>query len=208
MQAELQTLRLGRGRLPAAWLRAGVDRTHYRWQAHDGGGGRLLLGPDENGDWWRLGDFADESPASAAADSARRWLLRLNDLGEGLHVVEHVLLRPRTAAAPQRALGVGAGFHSLRVTVVFPGWSARTQLAAFRAFAEETVQINTPAHVHAHCLWLDFDAMHAFEAAFQAWLAALRAAARAPADAAAALAADEAAGVVIEILLGHGIPRE
>jgi hypothetical protein len=207
-RADLQSFGLGRGELPAEWLSLGVERGRYRWRALDGSRGELLLGPDADGLWWRLGDFADETAAAAAADTLRRWLLRLNDLGEGLHVVEHVLLRPRSAGAPQHGLGVGAGFHALRLTVVFPAWTVRTRLAGFRAFADETVQINTPAHLSAQCLWLDFDEMQAFEAAFQAWLEALRRFFADPGQPAAAEAADVAACDVITLLLAHGVPRD
>lgn len=147
----------------------GVNRERYRWRPNPRGkAGRLVLVDESERPCQDLGAFGQASEAAHLADTMRRRLLRLNDACEGLHLVEHVLLRPR--GQPR----CDAGFHSLRVTVVLPDWTARTSRPDFRAFAEETVQINTPSHVAAECLWLDFPAMRAFERLYAAWARQLR----------------------------------
>lgn len=178
--AALRRLRQERS-LHAALLIHGVNRQRYGWRPNPRGkGGRLLLGPDRSGDpngvadgserWWDLGAFADEAAAARIADKLRRRILRLNAASEGFHMVEHILLRPRTPGAT----GFDPAFHPLRATFVFPGWTARTCRGPFRHFADETVQINCPAHVAARCLWLDFPQMQQFERLQGAWLNALR----------------------------------
>lgn len=153
-----------------------VNRERFRWlpDEGDGAGGRLLL-TDPHDNWRELHAFASEAEAGAFATRLRRRLLALNDACDGLHIVEHILLRRRaTGAAPD------PDFHALRATFVFPDWTARTSRAAFRRFAAETVAINCPAHVLAQCLWLDFGQMKRFEALFIAWMARLKAHATAP----------------------------
>ena len=160
-----------------------VNRERFRWQPDaEGLGGRLLL-TDADERRRDLGVFASEPEAAELAQRLRRRVLRLNDACEGLHIVEHILLRPRCGAA------IDAEFHGLRATFVFPDWTARTSRPAFQRFAVETVEINCPAHVAGQCLWLDFAGMRLFEARFAAWTARLRAHGRALGEAARAVAA-------------------
>jgi hypothetical protein len=58
--------------------------------------------------------------------------------------------------------------------LVFPGWTARTSRQEFRDFAEETVSINSPAHVAVQCIWLSLSEMREFEGVFGAWMGTLR----------------------------------
>ncbi|WP_293905372.1 hypothetical protein [Phenylobacterium sp.] len=182
----------------AALFVHGVYRRRYRWQWDtESTGGRLLLGADEDERWWwDLGRFRDEAHAGHLADCLRRRLLRLNDACEGLHIVEHILLRPRGPGSK----AVDAAFHALRVTLVFPDWTVRTARPAFRDFAEETVQINCPAHVAAECIWLDFAAMRTFEARYAAWMAEL---VRHTAGQGDVAALDAAAAALVEGLRPH-----
>lgn len=158
--------------IPAAFFRVGAhaDRYHVLPLADRF---RLLLGPDEDDQWWNLGiEFATEDEALRAADSVRYFLRRLNELSEGLHVVEHVLLRPFGAGAGHAHLGVPSDFYAFRLTVVLPAWTVRTVQQSFRAFAEETIAINCPAHIVPRVLWLDYAEMGAFEYLYEAWLEA------------------------------------
>jgi hypothetical protein len=219
--AVLRALPLARRRrVPGALLRCATR--HDRWAAvATDSGPALVVGPDEDGRWWQLahdaaGDAGAPSgaggthgpgradPATAgrellrAALALRDWARALDAAGEGLHVVEHVLLRPLARAAHP---GVGRGFHALRASVVFPGWTQRTRRRAFRRLAAETVQINTPAHVHARCLWLEPAAMAEFERLLRGWLVARQAWGEAGADPAAAAPVDAAAAPLALLLL-------
>lgn len=146
-----------------------VNRERFRWRPEANGSGVLLL-TDKAEAGYELGRFDSEAQAADLARRLRRRMLWLNGVSEGLHVVEHILLRPRAAGA-----AIDAAFHGLRATFVFPNWTSRTARPAFQAFAKETVDINCPVHVAADCLWLDFAQMRAFEARFSTWAARLRA---------------------------------
>jgi len=166
----------------------GLRRGRYVWRpSGDGEKGALYLacGPVEEDDedqddvrpraesWWKLGnDFPQEDVAAAYAARLRGQLLAATDACEGLHIVEHALLRPR-----RRPAGFDPSFHALRATLVFPAWTARTSRPGFKEFVRETVAINAPAHVRCDCLFLGFAAMTQFEALYEAWLGALHAAA-------------------------------
>ncbi|HEY0435656.1 MAG TPA: hypothetical protein VGC92_03400, partial [Phenylobacterium sp.] len=158
----------------------GLHRNRYGWRGQGvGTAGTLLLrsGPedDEPGvapkpvSWWPLRRFASEDAAARYAAQLREELKTRADLCEGLHIVEHILLRPR-----HRGAKASAGFHGLRATVVLPNWTSRTSRKGFRAFVEETLAINCPAHVSARCLWLDLPAMVRFERLYSTWLRRLR----------------------------------
>lgn len=194
-----------RAGLDPALFRAAAHRDRYRlWRREGDGAGRgdtwrLALGPDERQHWWHLGDFDGEAAARRAAGSLRRFLLRLHDESEGLHVVEHVLLRPLGPAGAHAALDLPADFFALRISVVLPAWTVRTQQPAFRRFAEETLRINCPSHLSLHCLWLEFDAMQRFEQGWERWLELRRAHLAGSAPSPEPL--DEAARRVIECLL-------
>jgi hypothetical protein len=166
-----------------------------------GGAQRLILGPDENQQWWLLGEFPDAAAARRGAASLRLFLRHLDQESDGLHVVEHVLLRPlRQDALSHARLGLAKDFHQLRVTVVLPGWTQRTSQPAFRNFAEETLRISCPAHLTLRCVWLDAEPMQRFEDTYSAWLEARLAWAGSPDDARARTLADETACRVIERL--------
>jgi hypothetical protein len=205
MQADLQQLLPLRGRyLAEPVLRAGVQRDRYRTQALPAQAGhRLLLGPDEQGQWWHLADFSSPAAAWRAADSLRRFLLHLNQDSEGLHMVEHVLLRPVGQSTLHAALNLPQEFYGLRFSVVFPAWPVRCHQANFRRLASETVHINAPAHLAGQCLWLGFAAMRHFEATYEEWLQARLAFANEPGSEPAARL-NRAACRVIEALLAHG----
>ena len=220
MLADLTAMPVLRSKLlSAAVLRSGLYRERYRvvGEPLDQAGARaasgpqeLVLGPDEAGRWWPLGEFTTPEAAARAADSLRRFLMHLSFESEGLHVVEHVLLRPiGNSAAHARLQGLPADFYALRLSAVFPTWTARCAQPNFQRLADETVQLNCPAHVAARCLWLDHEAMGTFEEAYAEWLdakfefceATASALDEAAADPLAAARVNEAACLVIECLL-------
>jgi len=161
--------------LSAALMRCGMSSERYRVQLRDAAGrATLALGPDENQNAWRLGEFQTAALAQAAASTLRHYLLQANELSEGLHLVEHVLLRPLRAGAtpppPHDALKLQPSYYGLRLTAVLPDWTARTHQAGFQVLAEETLRINCPPHLSLRLRWLNFEDMARFEADYQAWL--------------------------------------
>lgn len=175
---------------PPALQRCAVRADRW-WTRPDGGDHvELLLGPDEDGRWWRVACRLSPLAALRLAARCRREALARDAAAEGLHLIEHGLLHPLAPGVDAHA-GVPPGFHDLRVTVLLPRWTQRGQRAAFRDFAEETLRLTAPAHLRLRCLWLEPEAMARVEPLLQAWLAARQRHARLPqqtgeADAAAA----------------------
>ncbi len=167
---------------PLQW-RAALGHDRYRLLPVAAGGlHRLFLGPDESGPaaWWPLGDFKTAAQARSAAHRLRSSLLSAHAACEGLHLVEHVLLRPvhssgtAAAAAADPRWCPPQGDQVLRLTAVFPDWTLRTASPDFRVLAEETLRLNCPAHLVPRVVWLDLTALQAFEAAYRRWLVCRR----------------------------------
>ncbi|MEX8518883.1 MAG: hypothetical protein AB3X44_10245 [Leptothrix sp. (in: b-proteobacteria)] len=180
----LTRLGLWRGAtLPAPLLRAGAAHDGYCLLSRPGGpaGTTLVLREAPNGpSWWALHTFegrTHRADAIAAASALRDSLCQLNDACEGLHLVEHVLLRP---LAPKQDSQVAArleglrqaGFFDLRLTAVFPDWTVRTAQKGFRRLAKETLHINCPAHLDLDIVWMGPGQMRGFEADYKAWMVA------------------------------------
>ena len=181
-----------RRQLPGALLRCAARHDRYLVEPCAGEGSRLLLGPDEDGLYWQLGEFmppprgtttldnpvVDADTGDGADDllalprrtaaALRALALKVDAQCEGLHLVEHVLLRPLGGAATHA--DVPAAFHALQLSAVFPAWTLRGRQSAFQLLAQETVQLNAPAHLSTHCHWLEPAQMGVFERAFEAWL--------------------------------------
>jgi hypothetical protein len=146
-----------------------VNRQSYVWRPHaEGSGGVLWLGREAS-NRHALGGFPDQHQAAELASRLRSHMRAMTEASEGLHLVEHILLRPRAPGRRWRAVD-----YALRLTLVFPNWTVRTSRPDFRNFARETAEINCPAHVAVECLWLDNDAMRRFETAFEHWMTCLR----------------------------------
>lgn len=153
--------------LPPALLRCAVHAERYRHISSQG----LWLGPDENGRWWQLSLRSAQVSTEAAAICLHEFACRLQLECEGMHLVEHVLLRPAANDDPD----VPADFYNHQITAVFPGWTARGRDPSFRRVAEETLSLNVPAHLRVQTLWVDAAAMLRFEQGFSAWLEAKQA---------------------------------
>ena len=107
------------------------------------------------------------------------------DEAEGMHLIEHILLRPRAEGDPLMdvCLCEDCVFcgeqdpYSFRVSVVLPYWPERFRNAHFRALVERTLREEAPAHVQLRICWIGQRQMTELDAAYRAWATA-RAAAR------------------------------
>ncbi|MEO6540624.1 MAG: hypothetical protein ABIN74_06535, partial [Ferruginibacter sp.] len=97
----------------------------------------------------------------------------------GVHVLEHILLRPLykkpvnqlTQLLPlcgdgsnnQHADCLLPDNYSMQMTVVLPGWLAISNNMDFRAFTEQLIRSEAPAHVALKICWLDPALMFVFE---------------------------------------------
>jgi len=142
------------------------------------GGGTVLT---------QQGTFAEPGDA---VDAARLVQFRHNALlfqdfcdSEGMHLIEHILLRPRAPgeALMQVCLDGDCDFcgeedpYSFRVSVVLPYWPERFRNLHFRRFAERVIREECPAHIHPRICWVDNADMAALDAAHRAWREALAA---------------------------------
>ena len=175
-------------------LKSGIYLDSYRVGSTAAGNAfQLLFTPDNGEHWWFLAAYGTEKAAVHAANDLRRFLIKLNVESEGVHIVEHVLLRP--LSRDTHAIHTPEDFYSFRMSVIFPSWTARFSETAFRILAEETVQLNCPAHIHPEFYWLDFKRMHEFEVLYKRWLDLKRA------DSANHESLDAAAEQLIQFLL-------
>jgi hypothetical protein len=56
------------------------------------------------------------------------------------------------------------------VTYVFPDWPSRFQNNAFKKYIEDFILAETPAHIFANILWLDYEELLTFESQFESWM--------------------------------------
>lgn len=140
--------------------------------------GSLTLGQDyqltyrtEEGRYWYLGTFFTKEQGFKAANALRHFLLRLNMESEGLHVLEHIQLRPLGQSSHAgMSMSDKEDFYSFKVSVIFPAWSARCYDIQFRMLAEEIIRANLGAHICPEIYWLDFHKMYEFEMLYEKWM--------------------------------------
>lgn len=167
---DLQTW-LGEAAQDAALWRAAVRPEAFRCLPQPGRC-RLRLGPDTEGRQWYLGEFPDEAAAWTRAVEIHQGLCRLQQDSEGLHLVEHLLLRPSDLEHPPSELD---DFFMHRLSIVLPGWTARCADPRLRALARLRAQEAVPAQLRCRLLWLDASEMQLFERLWMAWLLSKRA---------------------------------
>jgi hypothetical protein len=110
------------------------------------------------------------------------------DPGQEVMIVEHLLLRPRNkpvegfdgdpllpvCISPDCDLCGEEDPYSFRLTIVLRGdGSAPGGNLTFRRFAEDTIRMETPAHLAVKVCWVDAAVYDAFQTAYCAWLAEL-----------------------------------
>jgi hypothetical protein len=121
---------------------------------------------------------ATREDVAQVQDRARLALARAMRLREGMHLLEHVLLRPR--ATGDRLLAVCSegtcdccpGLvdpYSFRATAILPA-VGRFLDFDFRGHVEDTLREEAPAHVHLKVCWVAPEALAPFEVAYLRWL--------------------------------------
>ena len=107
--------------------------------------------------------------------------LREHYNGEGLYAIEHLLLRPLDDSGPLMPIcsdafaGGSEGCtdvdpYSYRLHVVLPAYAGRLQDEGFRAFVEDTVRREVPAHCLPTVCFIDSDSMARLEGAYRPWI--------------------------------------
>jgi hypothetical protein len=105
-----------------------------------------------------------------------------------LHVIEHILLRPLhtplggdPAFQPLNLCREGKhgadceikDTYSMKVSVVLPGWLKISEDMRFRAFIEQSIRMEAPAHIGIKICWLNPAQMYELEKAYLAFMGAL-----------------------------------
>ncbi|MEL6536201.1 MAG: hypothetical protein AAFQ98_12365 [Bacteroidota bacterium] len=99
-------------------------------------------------------------------------------VGEGLHIIEHLLLRPRSwideflpiCSESQGGDCFDTDPYTFRIHVIFPAYAGRFRNMDFRKYVERTVRINTPAHIYPKICWISPEQMAELEEVYQQWL--------------------------------------
>jgi hypothetical protein len=126
--------------------------------------------------------FEAEAEALEAADQfVKEFTDKCND-PVGLHLIEHILLRPRSADFKLMDVCLKNGDcpcemdpYTFRASVVLPYWPGHFDNAAFREYFESRIQEEAPAHVQLKVCWLSNDLMREFEVRYKKWIEELAA---------------------------------
>ncbi len=86
---------------------------------------------------------------------------------EGFHLVEHVLLRPRSSTHQRE---IEFDFYAHRVSIILPGFTARFTDIKCRLWIENLIAQHLPAHIMPEFIWLDFAFLAQFELRYPQWM--------------------------------------
>ena len=126
--------------------------------------------------------YFDSAEAMEAAIAELMVYLNGHYGGEGLYVVEHLLLRPLETDDPLFAICADPGCgnsgddcldvdpYSYRLQIILPAYAGRFSDDGFRQFVEHTIRREVPAHILPTVCWIAPDDMSRFQAAWRAWL--------------------------------------
>jgi hypothetical protein len=111
---------------------------------------------------------------------AEKLFKQLSLEAEGMHLFEHILLRPRAknyllmdACLPDDCTFCGnENPYSFKLTIVLPYWPARFRKMYYRRHVEELVHTECPAHLLPKVCWADPFAWQELEDAWKSWLQA------------------------------------
>ncbi|WPU91358.1 hypothetical protein SNE25_18735 [Mucilaginibacter sabulilitoris] len=100
---------------------------------------------------------------------------------DGLHLIEHLLLRPRNNlfARPPVCLDPKCDFcgeqdpYSFKMSVVLPYWPVHFRNMAFRNYFEDIIRQEVPAHTMVKVCWINDQSLYDFENAYKTWITAL-----------------------------------
>jgi len=159
---------LPHGAVSPSLMLAGIHRENYRMLPAGEEQGWLCLNVDDE-NCWAL-SLLPKAELASTAQRLQENLIALNRSCEGFHLLEHLLLRPRGGKITRE---VPEDFYAHRVSVVLPAFTARFADPGCRAWMEELIAQNLPAHIFPEFYWLDFAFLAEFELHYREWLALL-----------------------------------
>ncbi|MFZ6658105.1 hypothetical protein [Undibacterium sp. TJN19] len=187
----------------AELLSAGIDMGRYRLVPRPDKKLWLCL-EDETGDaLWHLIPLPEEQAVNYAHGMRQR-LIELSQQAEGMHVLEHLLLRPYSNKTDRELDPI---FYAHRVSIILPGFTARFADPACRAWIEELIAQNLPAHILPEIHWLDYVYLNQFEKRYKKWLELLSRYDRSRENATSVDEAADALITLLQIVRQHSSPR-
>ncbi|WP_373496448.1 hypothetical protein [Aquiflexum sp.] len=101
---------------------------------------------------------------------------------EGLHLIEHLLLRPRTSEFKLMEVCLHdcdclceLDPYSFRVSVILPHWPRHFDNMYFRKYFERKMREEAPAHIQLKICWVGNEALRQFEISYMDWVETLAA---------------------------------
>ncbi|MDI3319778.1 hypothetical protein [Pinibacter soli] len=101
----------------------------------------------------------------------------------GLHLIEHILLRPRENILPPAKMfdlmqvclhdcdcPCEVDPYTFLVSVVLPYWPGHFDNMAFRQYFEDKIREEAPAHIMLKVCWLNNELMNVFEIRYKKWI--------------------------------------
>lgn len=96
---------------------------------------------------------------------------------EGLHLVEHILLRPKSKNFNLMEVCLQDcdcpcewDPYSFRASVVMPHWPKHFDNMAFRKYFEDKIREQAPAHIQLKICWVSNEQLREFEVRYQNWM--------------------------------------
>ncbi len=158
----------------------GGEKERYLFLDDGEGKGRVQL-------TGRSGQVLGESPGEL--EDYQAYIQKLTEFfhdkflsNEGLHLIEHILLRPRvnneTLQDPLFPLYIDQDIagcqlsnpYSYIATVVLPYWQGRFGSMDFRRFFERKIRLEAPAHIFLRICWVSNRQMTELETSYRKWL--------------------------------------
>lgn len=161
-------------------LIVGTDLDRYQRKKYKRGYFYFLL--NEEGERIGRSPYYDTAEAlEQAIKAAFEFFQDHYDRAEGMHVIEHILLRPHvpetdvllpidTAEDEQAPCPCIEDPYSFRVSILMPAWPIRFTDVDFRNYIERKIRLETPAHIFPKICWVNQDHMSLFEEAYRNWL--------------------------------------
>lgn len=121
--------------------------------------------------------IAEAGDVDSAILATVTYLMEIGNI-ENLHIIEHVLLRPRETSGKTLDVRIDEDCpgisicdpYSFRISVILPSWAGRFEEFEYRKMFKRIMRLECPAHVYIHFYWIDASQMYKFELCWEDWL--------------------------------------
>lgn len=134
-----------------------------------------------NGNVIQSNEFHKKNIAQKAFHNFTADLQKSSCSNEGLYLIEHILLRPRTNEYLLAPVCIDDNCesccdddpYSFSISVVLPYWASHFNNMNFRNYFEGLAREEAPAHCMVKVCWINADAMLQFEICYCTWIQAM-----------------------------------